>query len=400
MTRSRKQRPSVPGGPAIPGHRGGGHGHGGAEGAKNLREGYGRHKQRLHLATFNARSLKDDAYIAELESELGHINWHILGLSEVRRQGEDMITLESGHLLYYREGDRVSQGGVGILINKVLCNNVMEVSSVSTRVAYVIIRLTKRYSLKIVQVYAPTSKCSDDEIEAVYEDIDKAIHNTTKTHFVVVMGDFNAKVGVQERGESAIGPHGFGSRNQRGQMLVNFLESQRLFLMNSFFQKKPQRKWTWRHPDGVTKNEIDFIMTNRRYIFKDVTVINRFNTGSDHRLVRGTLNINFRIERNRLMKSTLRPSLHLIHAGRKQFQLELQNRFSLLETTEDVDQIVNQFTNVVRDVGEAFCQRKRGSKVSRISAETVDLMRQRREMSADSSNCRLYLPTYFKISHF
>jgi hypothetical protein len=44
----------------------------------------------------------------------------------------------------------------------------------------------------------------------------------------------------------------------------------------------------------MTKNEIDFIMADKRHIFRDVSVINRFNTGRNHRLVRGTLNINFK----------------------------------------------------------------------------------------------------------
>lgn len=65
-------------------------------------------------------------------------------------------------------------------------------------------------------------------------------------------------------------------------MLVNFLEKKGLFLMNSFFKKQLQRKCTWRSPDAMTKNEIDFIMTDKRRIFRDVSVISRFNTGSDH----------------------------------------------------------------------------------------------------------------------
>ncbi|KAA5655622.1 hypothetical protein F3G64_34785, partial [Pseudomonas aeruginosa] len=121
------------------------------------------------------------------------------------------------------------------------------------------------------------------------------MHNTTKAHFNVVMGDFNAKVGVQTCDESVLGSFGYGCRNHRGQMLVNFLQRERLFLMNSFFEKKPQRKWTWLSPDTVTKNEIDFIMTDKKHIFRDVSVISRFNTGSDHRLVRGTLNMDFKL---------------------------------------------------------------------------------------------------------
>ena len=33
--------------------------------------------------------------------------------------------------------------------------------------------------------------------------------------------------------------------------------------MNTQFQKKAGRRWTWRSPDGNTKNEIDYIMTDK-----------------------------------------------------------------------------------------------------------------------------------------
>ena len=136
--------------------------------------------------------------MVELEVELSKIKWDILGLSEVRREGEDTMTLESSHMLYHREGDQLSQGGVGFLVNKTLVNNVVEISSVSNRVAYLVLKLTERYSLKVAQVYAPTSAYSDTEVETVYEDISRAIKCTAKTQYTVVMGDFNAKVGVQE----------------------------------------------------------------------------------------------------------------------------------------------------------------------------------------------------------
>ncbi|KAJ0169495.1 hypothetical protein K1T71_015082 [Dendrolimus kikuchii] len=211
-------------------------------------------------------------------------------------------------------------------------------------------------------------------------DITKAIHGTTSAHYNVVMGDFNAKVGVQECDEPKIGPYGLGRRNHRGQMLVNFLEMQGLFLMNSFYKKKLQRRWTWQSPDTVTKNEIDFIMADKKHIFRDVSVVNRFNTGSDHRLVRGTLNIDFKAERLRLIKSNLRPTPPQIILGSEQFQLELQNRFESLETTGDVDEITDNVVKTMRELGRRHFPPMRRSKRSELSTETLDLMRMRREM--------------------
>jgi hypothetical protein len=87
----------------------------------------------------------------------------------------------------------------------------------------------------------------------------------------------------------------------------------------------------------MTKNEIDFIMADKRHIFRNVSVINRFNTGNDHRLVRGTLNIDFKAERVRLINSRLRSTLFQTMIGSETFQLNLENRFAAVETTSDVN---------------------------------------------------------------
>lgn len=51
------------------------------------------------------------------------------------------------------------------------------------------------------------------------------------------------------------------------------------------------------------KLDMYFIITDITHIFRDVSVINRFNTGIDNILVRCSLNINFMFDRNRLASS-------------------------------------------------------------------------------------------------
>ncbi len=385
MNCSDKTRPPVSGSPAVPGYRGSGQGNGGTRGAKNprrWRKGY-HPRRRLALVTHNVRTLRTDEKIIELEEALGRLHWSIVGLSEVRREGEDTITLRSGNLFYYREGEQLSQGGVGFLVHRSLVNNILTIESVSSRVAYLILRVSNRYSLKVIQVYAPTSTHPDEEVEVMYEDISRAIH-TNKTYFNVVMGDFNAKLGTRGDNELRVGQFGYGQRNHRGQRLAEFLEKEDLFAMNSFFQKPSHRKWTWMSPDGSTKNEIDFIMTTKRQMFNDVSVIHKVKTGSDHRLVRGTLNINIKLERSRLMKSTLRPSN--AHIGcPESFQIELSNRFESLENCESVDEISNRFVETVHAVGSKFFRPRRKDRPQKLTDRTLKLMAERRAMVLQTS---------------
>lgn len=77
--------------------------------------------------------------------------------------------------------------------------------------------------MKIVQVYAPTSDHSNEEVETFYDDIEKAL-NDAPCHYATIIGDFNARIGALRNNETSVGNFGLGLRNRRGQTLVNFLE--------------------------------------------------------------------------------------------------------------------------------------------------------------------------------
>ena len=76
------------------------------------------------------------------------------------------------------------------------------------------------------------------------------------------------------------GELGLGERNERGERRVQFATFENLKITNTFFEKKPQRKWTWRSPNGETKNQIDFILTNRGEMILNTEVIQRLNAGT------------------------------------------------------------------------------------------------------------------------
>ena len=157
----------------------------------------------------------------ELEEEISRIKWNIIGLSEVRRKGKGRIILNStGHTAYYSGSDE-QRHGVVFMVNKNIAHNVIGFRGLSDRAAELTVRINKRYLLKCVQVYLPTTSYPDEEIEKVYEEIDNIIINR-KAHYNIVMGDFNAKVGPGEIRETCTGSYDIGTRNRRGDMLVEF----------------------------------------------------------------------------------------------------------------------------------------------------------------------------------
>ena len=54
----------------------------------------------LNIATYNVRTLSEVIHLSNLEAEIENINWDIVGISEMRRPGEKIQVLKSGHLLY------------------------------------------------------------------------------------------------------------------------------------------------------------------------------------------------------------------------------------------------------------------------------------------------------------
>ncbi len=93
--------------------------------------------------------------------------------------------------------------------------------------------------------------------------------------------------------------------------------------MNTQFQKKAGRRWTWRSPDGNTKNEIDYIMTDKPSMVTDVTVLNRVNIGSDHRMVMGYITLNTRAERRKLLIKNTRTRVDTQMIGTKKNTCQL-----------------------------------------------------------------------------
>ena len=57
-------------------------------------------KALLNIATYNVRTLSEEIHLSNLEAEIENINWDIVGISQMRRPGEEIQVLRSGHLLY------------------------------------------------------------------------------------------------------------------------------------------------------------------------------------------------------------------------------------------------------------------------------------------------------------
>ena len=74
----------------------------------------------------------------------------------------------------------------------------------------------KPFNITVIQVYALTSNAEGAEVEWFCEDLQDFLELTSKKDILFIIGDRNAKVGIQEI-HGVRGKFGLGVQNEAGQ---------------------------------------------------------------------------------------------------------------------------------------------------------------------------------------
>lgn len=315
-----------------------------------------------------------------------NVEWEIIGLSEVRRTGEGCWQLEDGHIFYYN-GQDVGHGGTGFIINKNVKWSIKEFRCFSHRVSVLV---TKSVVLrKYIQVYAPTSTADDQEVEQFYELVQEALIKGKNCSEIIVMGDFNAKVGAGHLGFKSVGRYGLGEKNERGERLLEFTVGNSLAIANTFYNRPEEDLWTWSSPNDEVKNQIDYILHNKNIKIVNTGIVKNVNIGSDHRPLGARLLTS--IKTNRIVKqdTLILKKFTVSKLREKDFEtrlehklgLEWKNEMSIEEMNETiVDKIKETCSEIQKeDTGDkSFTCRNFPSKIKKLMDKRRRLIRSNR----------------------
>ena len=109
----------------------------------------------------------------------------------------------------------------------------------------------KPLNITVIQAYAPTSNTEEAEVEQFYDDLQDLLELTPKKDVLLIIGDWNAKVGSQET-PGVTGKFGLGVWNEAGQRLIKFCQEKALVIANTLFQQHRRKLYTW--TDGQNRN--------------------------------------------------------------------------------------------------------------------------------------------------
>ena len=98
----------------------------------------------------------------------------------------------------------------------------------------------KPFNITVIQVYAPTSNAEEAKIKWFYEDLHDLLELTPKKDVLLIIRDWNTKVGSQEI-PGITGKFGLAVQNKAGQRLIEFCQENALIIANTLFQQHQRR---------------------------------------------------------------------------------------------------------------------------------------------------------------
>ena len=358
-------------------------------------------QEKITIGTWNVRSMYQAGKLDNVIQEMDRMRIDALGISEVRWTDSGSILKDSGHRLFYSGGEN-HQNGVGILVNKRMAAAVLTYLPMSDRIIMVKIQ-GKPFNINLVQVYMPTSTHDDEEVEIVYEQIQELMAGMKNDEINIILGDMNAKVG-QGRDGIEVGPHGLGTRNERGDRLIEFCHQNQLCVTNTWFKHHARHLYTWSAPQNEEtsreiRNQIDYILIKQRFR-NSVVNVKTFpgaDCNSDHNPV--VMKMRTRLKRLEKPKTKLRLDIEKLNSSvthQQQFAVEVSNRFQALsESTEDGIQederesVNDRWNNVKKALTESaeavLGKSEKRKRAAWMTEEILQKMEERRKVKNDKS---------------
>ena len=156
-----------------------------------------------------------------VKQEMVRMNTNILGISELKWTGMGEFS-SNDHYIYYCGQKSLRRNEVAIIVNKRVQNAVLGCRVKNNRMMFVRFQ-GKPFSITVIQVYALTSNAEEAEVEWFSEDLQDLLALTPKGDVLFIIGDWNAKVGIQEL-PGVRGKFGLGVQNKAGQRLTQFFQ--------------------------------------------------------------------------------------------------------------------------------------------------------------------------------
>ncbi|KAI8492323.1 hypothetical protein Bbelb_297760 [Branchiostoma belcheri] len=173
----------------------------------------------------SAKAERPERRTALVARELDRYNIQIAALSETRFANEGQLTeVNAGYTFFWsgRSSEERREAGVGFAIKSNLISRLTNLpKGVNDRLMTLRLPMKGKCQATFISAYAPTMTNPEEVKDKFYEDLEALIMDVPKGDKLVILGDFNARVGTDyQTWEGVLGRNGIGKCNSNGHLLL------------------------------------------------------------------------------------------------------------------------------------------------------------------------------------
>ncbi|KAI8504891.1 hypothetical protein Bbelb_170000 [Branchiostoma belcheri] len=295
-----------------------------------------------------------------------------MGISDCRLKGSGTKKIHEDYVLAWsgvKAGQRAVHG-VGVILHPDTAKNILSIENISERIVKIQVK-EEQETTSIIQVYAPTEAYPIEEKENFFEKLDDSISSVPDTDNLVVMGDFNGRVGKRRSPwESYLGPHSDTTKkcSSNGEQLLALCAEHDLWIANTFFQHRESQTQTWyRWNNLAVSSQIDFVLTRRKHrkTVVDTRAIPNAELDTDHRpvilITRSKKQETYKHKKRTQTQTNLRQLQK--EEVRQQVETEVTEKLTEIDnSTLTADETWNIFKQTLTEVLENTCGTKKVGK--------------------------------------
>lgn len=306
------------------------------------------------MATWNVRTMLRPGKMQEIVNETKRYGYDLVAIQEMRWKGQGKIEKKDYSLFYSGPEERTGQFCTGFIVHGKMKRSVIGFEPITDRICKIRLR-GKFRNITVITAHAPIEDADEERKEQFYDQLVQVTEGVPRHDMIIMLGDFNAKVGKEECMRIIAGEYTLHEEsNENGFHLGQFATTNGLIIKSTCFDHKRIHKGTWKMPGSSVVNQIDHVLVTVRHASSiiDVKTCRGPNCDSDHYLVKAVVRQKVALGQKRQLTERRKWNLEKLQQpeGKREFQSKMN---STLKATGEVMGIEERWSEVQKSIQHA-----------------------------------------------